>query len=616
MKSFEGFFKSLRTAFSSARPDRDRMLVEALEPRILHSADANPLQLVDQGSDAVAEIRYLGGDGEFQQHFETAEQQQSRSVIFVDTATPDYQELIDQIVLASDQPDEFEVVLIDPDSNGIDQISAFLFGQNDLSSVHIISHGSDAKVHLGQGVLDAGFISEHAGQISQWGDAFSPDADLLIYGCDVAGSDAGRALVDALARLTGADVAASEDLTGHALLGGDWELEYRTGSIEAGVVVDSVTQNDWMYVLAKTNITGRETVDADADGMIDHIRITTDAGALNDDFSDLAITVAGYALDSSNPYVTDLDGLGANDEVFYVKLQESGNWDTAATPDVKVVNNTNLKEGKDEVATDPPGGSGVAATDKAAPVLVVAEADGFDGRLLFSPGDSVSFTFSETLSAAPSAAQLEAALLFSGLTTDADNLPGTGTGVNPVALTTNTNANDTIMVTFNTNNVANANALLVATDTVSVANGTNITDGAGNTASTTAAAVTIYGDPIITGTETVDADGDGQIDAIELTFSQSIDDSTANTVNFSVAGYAITGIDTGAAADDARLFLILTEGGSFDTGATPVVNYTQGALAALSDGDLVDNHSAAGHRCCRAAIALQGNRGPGFRWLH
>ncbi len=520
MKSFEVFFKSLRTAFSSARPDRDRMLVEALEPRILHSADVNPLQMVDQGSETVAEIRYLGSDGEFQQHLETAEQQQSRSVIFVDTATPDYQDLIDQIVLDSDRPDEFEIVLIDPDSNGIDQISAFLFGQNDLSSVHIISHGSDAKVHLGQGVLDANFISEHAGQISQWGDAFSPDADLLIYGCDVAGSDAGRALVDTLARLTGADVAASEDLTGHALLGGDWELEYRTGSIEAGMLLDASGQDAWLNVLPKLDITARETVDADADGMIDHIRITTEPATLNDDFSDLAITVAGYALDTINPYVTDLDGLGANDEVFYVKLQESGNWDTGATPDVKVVSNSNLKDGKDEVATDAPGGNGVAATDAAAPVLVSSETvdANMDGYI-----NAVRLTYSEAVTdASVNAADWDVA------------------GVNGEVFFTGAVANDAMFYILFDDQVLNTGATPDVTYTQNA-----IVDSAGNLAAGATITSVDKAAPVLMAVTGFDAGASNVFgdtgDVLEFVFSETI--AAVPTETDSEAGFVLIGVD-------------------------------------------------------------------------
>ena len=98
--------------------------------------------------------------------------------------------------------------------------------------------------------------------------------------------------------------------------------------------------------------------------------------------------------------------------------------------------------------------------------------------------------------------------------------------------------------------------------------------------------------PTITARTTRDNDGDGQIDRIELTFSENIDDSTANTAHFSVDGYTISGIDTGGTADDEQLFLTLTESGSADSDATPDVTYTQGTLADLAT-NLLDSDGGA-----------------------
>ncbi|TAK75288.1 MAG: DUF4347 domain-containing protein, partial [Aquabacterium sp.] len=83
-------------------------------------------------------------------------------------------------------------------------------------------------------------------EVVGWSDALKPGADLLLYGCDLASSEAGRAVVDGLATLTGADVAASSDATGGALLGGDWDLEYADGSIQARTLAPA----DWNHVLA------------------------------------------------------------------------------------------------------------------------------------------------------------------------------------------------------------------------------------------------------------------------------------------------------------------------------------------------------------------------------
>jgi hypothetical protein len=63
--------------------------------------------------------------------------------------------------------------------------------------------------------------------------------------------------------------------------------------------------------------------------------------------------------------------------------------------------------------------------------------------------------------------------------------------VDPVSLVTTTNSNDTIRITFNTNNTANANLLVPDAHTAAIGVGTNITDSAGNSANTAASAVTI-----------------------------------------------------------------------------------------------------------------------------
>ena len=60
----------------------------------------------------------------------------------------------------------------------------------------------------------------------------------------------GKALIDALARLTGADVAASEDLTGAVEQGGNWLLEYRTGGIETPLAITTAEQFSYSAILA------------------------------------------------------------------------------------------------------------------------------------------------------------------------------------------------------------------------------------------------------------------------------------------------------------------------------------------------------------------------------
>jgi hypothetical protein len=118
-----------------------------------------------------------------------------------------------------------------------------------VDALHIVSHGSDGNVRLGDSTVNIKNLAPYAGQIGQWRSSLSSDADLLFYGCDLAASDYGQQLVHAFGVLTGADVAASDGLTGHASLGGDWELEFGVGVIDVSIAFSESIQSDWVHIL-------------------------------------------------------------------------------------------------------------------------------------------------------------------------------------------------------------------------------------------------------------------------------------------------------------------------------------------------------------------------------
>src|SRR5262249_46150659 len=145
-------------------------------------------------------------------------------IVFVDTAVSDYQQLLADV--HSDTTRSVEAVLIDSRHDGVDQISQALAGEHDVDAIHIISHRAGGALEVGSPRLDFSGLVDRFDAIRGWGDALAADADILLYGCDVAEDADGRALVDGLSHLTGADVTASTNLTGSAGLGGDWNLEY------------------------------------------------------------------------------------------------------------------------------------------------------------------------------------------------------------------------------------------------------------------------------------------------------------------------------------------------------------------------------------------------------
>lgn len=176
------------------------------------------------------------------------------TIVFIDLRTPDYHVLIQELQFS--QPDTaFDIVFIASDEDGVDKISNTLERYHSVSAVHIISHGSDGEVQLGSVTLNDALISDRGAELLEWSDQLSDNADILFYGCNLAATASGVALVEDIATLTGADIAASDDLTGHADLGGDWDLEYEAGLVETDVAVPAATQAEWQQTLLTYTVT-------------------------------------------------------------------------------------------------------------------------------------------------------------------------------------------------------------------------------------------------------------------------------------------------------------------------------------------------------------------------
>ena len=331
-------------------------------------------------------ISNLGAPTTAESEAELAPNAIRNELIVIDGSIADYHQLLEGLQSQNDPTLQREVHVIDPSADGVQILTDLLSNYNNLDAVHIVSHGDTSGIALGASRLDSNSLADYEQSINAWSSALTDGADLLLYGCNLAQGHEGQAFIDGLSALTGADVAASDDSTGHAILGGDWDLEYSTGDVETSIAFDLQAQQNWLSVLP---ITSRETVDADGDGMVDHIKMTA-SGAFNDDFSDLNVTVSGYTLDAGSSYITDLGAGGALDNVFYLKLVESGSADTDATPTVTVAANSNLDIAGSTVATD----AGVVATDKAAAVVLSKETADLNGD---GSIDAIQVKFSEAI---------------------------------------------------------------------------------------------------------------------------------------------------------------------------------------------------------------------------
>jgi hypothetical protein len=137
----------------------------------------------------------------------------SKSIVFVDSRVANYQSLIDSLT------EPYDVFILDGDKDGLDQMAGYLKGRSGLDAIHVISHGSQGALYLGSTVLDNSNLPGYRTQLGSIGSSLTQIGDILLYGCNVAQGNVGVQFVNQLAQATGADVAASDDLTGGGRLG-------------------------------------------------------------------------------------------------------------------------------------------------------------------------------------------------------------------------------------------------------------------------------------------------------------------------------------------------------------------------------------------------------------
>gem|GEM_PF-5351713 len=232
-----------RTSNAWLRPRR--LMMEQLEDRLLFDAVPDAAALAE-----ASEIQADPAPAQTQSAVDQAPAQVSHELIIIDPRVANPDQLLSELI--ADQPGRsFEVRYLNPNEDGVEQITRLLESSTSAyDAVHIFTHGQPGQIQLGSTWLSPENLAQHAGEVARWGSHLTADADLLFYGCDVAQTAAGVQMLEEISILSGADVAASDDLTGHTSLGGDWDLEVTTGTIETGIAVSQAGQDAWRQLLA------------------------------------------------------------------------------------------------------------------------------------------------------------------------------------------------------------------------------------------------------------------------------------------------------------------------------------------------------------------------------
>jgi VCBS repeat-containing protein len=195
---------------------------DALDGLVVDAIDLSDMGHVDAGVDftdglALVAERDIAAD--------------RREVIFVDASIANLTNILGQL------PDTAEIQLVDSSTDGIAAIANWASTQTNIDAIHIISHGAQGELYLGSSVLSNDTIAAVSAELTTLGGALTETGDILLYGCNIADGAAGLDFIERFAQATSADIAASSDDTGTAVLGGDWDLEVQAGDVDSDVVV-------------------------------------------------------------------------------------------------------------------------------------------------------------------------------------------------------------------------------------------------------------------------------------------------------------------------------------------------------------------------------------------
>jgi Ca2+-binding RTX toxin-like protein len=180
-------------------------------------------------------------------------------IVFADSKVKDCESLTETA------NSDTEIVILKGDRDGIEQIAETLKQRKNIAAVHILSHGAAASLQLGTTELNLSNIESYRNYLETWfalpaaeansNSSITAKPEILLYGCNVAAGEAGVAFVEKLSQLTRANIAASDNLTGSAALGGDWVLEVTTGKIETALAFSQEAREAYSGVLGTFSVT-------------------------------------------------------------------------------------------------------------------------------------------------------------------------------------------------------------------------------------------------------------------------------------------------------------------------------------------------------------------------
>ena len=175
--------------------------------------------------------------------------QSKQVVVFVDSRVEN-----SDVIVANIAPGA-EIIYLHQHADGLTQIANHLKHHRNIAEIHVISHGEAGALLLGENIISNADLEKYRDEFQVIKNAIKVGGDILLWGCEVGAGEKGKTFLANLSAATGADIAASTDVTGSVAKGGNWELEIATGTVDTLASINRDQLEDYDYTLTTLTVT-------------------------------------------------------------------------------------------------------------------------------------------------------------------------------------------------------------------------------------------------------------------------------------------------------------------------------------------------------------------------
>ncbi len=215
---------------------------KSLNTTSLHLVSKKGLQRQEGAADPHS--AWLDDDSDMAQ----VHQEPGSTLTVIDTSIVDWEILREAVK-------QGEILLLDQGSDPLDLMLAKAAEMKTIDTLNIISHGASGKLKFDSGAISWESLEANREKWEELARFMSHAGDIQLFGCNIAEGDKGKAFVEKLAAMTGADVAASINPTGNKAQGGDWTLEMVVGNVTSEMPFIKEGLAHFYHLLVPTEIT-------------------------------------------------------------------------------------------------------------------------------------------------------------------------------------------------------------------------------------------------------------------------------------------------------------------------------------------------------------------------